>query len=208
MTDTLATSQARHAWLESAATYCAALLADVDCNVPAKVRVSVGWTGNGAKSKAIGECWSPVASADQHAEIFISPRLSDSVEILGVVAHELIHAAVGHEAGHKAPFARPAKALGLVGKMTATVPGDELTALFKQWLEVNGDYPAGNLSPMDNGKKKQGTRLIKAICDCGYTVRITKKWIEEVGAPHCPMHGAMTCQGMDAEGEGEGEGDE
>jgi hypothetical protein len=200
------TSQARHAWLESAATYCAALLANVDCVVPAKVRVSVGWPGNGAKSKAIGECWSPVASADQHAEIFISPRLSDSVGILGVVAHELIHAAVGHEAGHKAPFARPAKALGLVGKMTATVPGNELTALFKQWLEVNGDYPAGNLSPMDNGKKKQSTRLIKAICDCGYTVRITKKWIEEVGAPHCPVHGAMTCQGMDAE-EGGGEED-
>lgn len=45
-----------------------------------------------------------------------------------------------------------------------------------------------------NAKKKQSTRLLKCSCQnegCGYTVRITRKWLDELGAPHCPMHGEM-----------------
>lgn len=42
-----------------------------------------------------------------------------------------------------------------------------------------------------NQKKKQTTRLKKAECSqCGYTVRVTQRWLE-VGPPHCPQHGAM-----------------
>lgn len=42
-----------------------------------------------------------------------------------------------------------------------------------------------------NQKKKQTTRLKKAECSqCGYTVRLTQKWLE-VGPPGCPLHGAM-----------------
>jgi hypothetical protein len=41
-----------------------------------------------------------------------------------------------------------------------------------------------------NGDKKpQGTRLLKAECgECGYTVRVTKKWLEAKGAPICPCN--------------------
>lgn len=52
--------------------------------------------------------------------------------------------------------------------------------------------------PSSNAKPKQSTRLLKAICQteregeaCGYTVRITKKWATELGAPCCPAHGSM-----------------
>lgn len=43
-------------------------------------------------------------------------------------------------------------------------------------------------------RKKQRGRLIKCICTaegCGYTVRVTRKWIVDPGPPHCPVHGAM-----------------
>lgn len=44
--------------------------------------------------------------------------------------------------------------------------------------------------------KKQTTRLLKVICkECGYPARVTKKWIDEVGAPHCPQHGQMVVEG-------------
>lgn len=37
------------------------------------------------------------------------------------------------------------------------------------------------------GKKKQSTRMIKASCpECGYTVRVTRKWLDTAGAPICP----------------------
>lgn len=47
--------------------------------------------------------------------------------------------------------------------------------------------------PINNRPPKQTTRLLKATCThekCGYTVRVTSKWLE-IGPPHCPLHGAM-----------------
>lgn len=205
MNDVITASQLRADWLQRASACCAARLADVGCIVPAKVRVSVGFPGAGARSKAIGECWTPEASGDAHAEIFVSPRLRDGVEIMATILHELIHAAVGNKAGHGPAFAKPAKAAGLIGKMTATRAGPELEAAFKQWIEDNGDYPAAGLDPMTNGKKKQATRLLKAACVCGYTVRVTKKWVVEAGAPHCPLHGEMQVAGLDAGDDEDGE---
>jgi hypothetical protein len=43
------------------------------------------------------------------------------------------------------------------------------------------------------GKKaKPGSRLIKCECpECGYVCRTTQKWLDDVGAPHCPEHGEM-----------------
>jgi hypothetical protein len=35
--------------------------------------------------------------------------------------------------------------------------------------------------------------------DCGYTVRVTRKWVDDAGAPHCPKHGAMQVDGIEAE---------
>jgi hypothetical protein len=46
------------------------------------------------------------------------------------------------------------------------------------------------------------TRLIKVVCKnraCGFNCRITRKWIDEVGAPHCPAHGKMRVMGADVE---------
>jgi hypothetical protein len=41
---------------------------------------------------------------------------------------------------------------------------------------------------------------LKAECgDCGYTVRVTRKWVDDAGAPHCPKHGAMQVDGIEAE---------
>jgi len=38
--------------------------------------------------------------------------------------------------------------------------------------------------------KPQGTRLLKASCPgCGYTVRITQKWLTKAGTPTCPADG-------------------
>lgn len=55
-------------------------------------------------------------------------------------------------------------------------------------------------------KKKQSTRLLKAECaECGYVVRVTAKWVNEVGAPRCGVkaHGVMVCDMPDEDGEGE-----
>jgi hypothetical protein len=126
-----------------------------------------------------------MASTDGHFEVFISPRLTDSVTILGVLIHELIHAAVGTKAKHGKLFKQPAVAVGLEGKMTATTVGEALRETFKQWIAEHGDYPAGGLNL--NERKKQTTRMLKCDCElCGYTVRTAAKWLAEYGPPLCP----------------------
>jgi hypothetical protein len=50
-----------------------------------------------------------------------------------------------------------------------------------------GGSPAP-VPPIRSGPGKQGTRMIKltAAACCGYTVRTTRKWLDEQGEPLCP----------------------
>src|SRR5215469_11455027 len=105
----------RQQWLESAVEALRAKFADVGYTVPQKIRVSIGWPKRAASCGAIGECWSTSASSDGHTEIFISPRLTESVRILDVLAHELDHATVGTDAGHGKAFKQCALKIGLCG---------------------------------------------------------------------------------------------
>ena len=104
----------------------------------------------------------------------------------GTLAHELVHATGRH--GHGSHFAKLARAIGLEGKMTATTEGEAFKQAVAPILEAVGPYPHAELSK--KARTKQGTRLIKLQCPtCPYTVRITRKWLDEVGAPACPSHG-------------------
>ncbi len=160
-----------------------------------KIRISIGWTKS---KKAVGECWATTVSADNTTEIFIAPSHSDSMEIADMLAHELIHAAVGLKEGHKGNFKKLALALDLGGKMTST----RRTAKFETWmkpiLKSIGNIPYAPLTPsrrFSSAPAKQGTRLIKCFCPvCGYTVRTCKKWITQMSPPHCPKHGEMTVE--------------
>ena len=106
-----------------------------------------------------------------------------------ILGHELIHAAVGPKVGHKGIFRTLATDLGLIGKMTATVGGEKYIALVAPFLEQLGPYPHGELDAKAGPVKPQTTRLIKVQCPmCEYTARITRKWLDDPGAPFCPTH--------------------
>lgn len=151
------------------------------------VRVSVGWPGGGSRRTRIGECWSGTAAEDGLAQIFISPVLNDPVKVLGTLAHELVHATVGTECGHKGEFRKVAKSIGLTGKMTATTVGDDLLPILEGYAKTLGEYPHAALTLGSGGRKVQTTRMLKVQCpETGYTVRMTRKWIDEWGTPTCP----------------------
>jgi hypothetical protein len=186
----------REAWLHAVASGLAGTFASLGHSIPGKVRLACGFPSraalNGVRNQRIGECWSNTSSGDDHFEIFISPVIADPMRAAGVLAHELCHAAVGVKAGHKGPFAKLARALGLEGKLTATTEGEAFKRLVTPILEAAGPYPHAELHAMTNGRKKQVTRLIKCECaTCGYVVRTAQSWIDEKGAPHCPEHGEM-----------------
>jgi hypothetical protein len=181
----------REDWLSAVAEKMAPWFADRGHPLPA-VRMAVGFTSKGMRSNRIGECWSDVCSGDGVHEIFITPQIDDPMRVAGILAHELVHAAVGLEAKHGRKFKKVATAIGLEGKMTATTEGEAFKRAAAPILEAVGPLPHKSLSASakSSGPKKQTTRLLKCACsECGYTVRVTAKWLETAGAPICPTDG-------------------
>lgn len=182
----------REAWLQAAVEKLKPIFKGHGYDVP-DLQVSVGWPSRsplGAK-RAIGQCcWSLADNADKKPQIFISPLLEDVTEPMGVLAtllHEIVHAVVGCDAKHGPKFAKAAKVMGLEGKPTSTHASEDLVIRLKQISEELGAFPHKKIVPHQE-PKKQTTRMKKATCDCGYTIRLAKKWAD-VGLPGCPLQG-------------------
>lgn len=179
------TSDNREAWLQKAADKMRPWF-------PGKVpefRVSVGWPGGkGKKGSTIGQAWSRKATEDGIPQVFISPVLSDPVEVLATLLHEMAHVLDDNENGHKKPFADIAAHVGLVKPWTATTPSEELRLKLGKLVRELGVYPHGALNKgVARSPHTQTTRMLKAECpnQTGYKVRMTQKWLDEYGAPYC-----------------------
>lgn len=195
----------REAWLHAVAEKLWPMVTAQGGKKPESFRVSCGWPSRSAlrransKSRRIGEAWHS-GSEDGTREVFVSPALAHPVEVADVLLHELIHAALPPETGHRAPFPQIAKKLGLEGKPTATFAGEELAATLAEITAEVGAYPHAKLDATPH--QKQGTRMLKVWCDvCGYTLRTTRTWLE-IGTPICPCGSTMVSDYMGAaEGE-------
>ena len=183
----------REAWLTEAGTF---ILDDIikpqmqhDWEPPTPVRFSVGFPPRStARSKTIAVCIASRASADGHSEIFVSPKMSDSLEILAALVHECIHASDDCKSGHQHHFARLARAVGLEGKLTATRSGDMLNRKLKQIVEILGEIPHAAID-IDKAQKKQTTRMLKVACpdkQCGFTFRTSQKNVNKITEWLCP----------------------
>lgn len=215
----------REAWLNCVAGQLAPVFEDLGAPLPAKIRIAIGFTSTGRRGRSIGECWSYEASDDGHYEIIIRPDLAEARDALpgavaAILAHELVHAAVGIPAGHGPAFRRVARAIGLVGKMTATVAGPQFRDRIAPALAHAGPLPHGRLFTSAGGgggggggdgtdeagertstaPRKQPSRMVRCTCEtCGYTVRTARHWIKTKGAPLCPTDGPMQVKGFTAE---------
>lgn len=187
---TKAKHKTREQWLQAFVAAARPAFEKAGAPLPKNVRVAIGFTSKGARGKRIGECWSSANSADGTFEIFIVPSIRDGSRVADILTHELVHAAVGIEAGHGPAFGKVARALGLDGKLTATVAGPGWRAWAEPILAKLGRLPHDELRSggLKSTPKTQTTRMIKCVCTvegCGYQVRTTRKWLVEVGAPFC-----------------------
>ncbi len=199
----------REAWLTELTDLLRPAFKDTGFPLPEKIRASCGFPSKGAlakKAKRIGEAWSSEQSEDQHFETFVTPMISDPAEVAEIQTHELCHCAAGLACKHRKPFTMVARAIGLEGRMTATVAGEELKIQLEEIIEELGPYPHAKLVHSSN-PKKQGTRMVLVKCpqlECGYQVRTTKKWIE-VGVPTCPCGEKMVAELPEEEEEEDGD---
>ena len=181
----------REDWLNAMVARLHPHFAAHGATIPERLRVSIGFPSKGGlsiKRRTAGEHWGEACSASGHHEIFINPVLGQA-EAVSTLAHELCHACLPAGTKHKAPFKRLGLAIGLEGKPTSMGAGPELAATLADLGASIGPWPASCLNA-SSLPKAQGTRLIKAECaeGSGYCVRITRKWLDETGAPICPCH--------------------
>jgi len=116
-----------------------------DVKVPDNIKVSCGLPSKrafAAKKRVVGQCWPPDSTSDKSIQIFISPTLSEPFKVIDTLAHEMIHAIVGNDQGHKGAFKQMALKVGFTGKMTETIPGAALSDRFKLLVGQLGDYPS------------------------------------------------------------------
>lgn len=198
----------REAWLAKVALGMVPKFKSVGAPLP-RVRVTMSLI---KKGRAIGLCYDPTNSADGTTEIMVRIDLFDAMQVAAILAHELIHAAVGCKEGHKGAFKRVAIAIGLEGKMTATVAGPKFVAWVQGILESVGPFPhaALNFNGLKSGPKKQTARMIKVTCpECEYVARTTRFHLDRIGAPLCPCNSLpMHSEVVGDDDEGEERGDE
>jgi len=207
----------RESWLRAAAKELTEYFKICGLVIPENIRFAIAFPSTGRRGARIGECWHSSTSEDGNYEIIIRADIADPVEVLGVLVHELIHAVLPIDAGHGKIYKDAAIKVGLEGKMRHAMPSQLLRPRLVALAETLGALPHARLN-IDRGRdnkpadqpKKQKARLLKAECSgegCGYTVRITAKWVDDIGAPLCPKHGAMTIDRGEADkGEAGGEG--
>jgi len=164
--------------------------------IPKDVKVSGGFapSGNrGRRFKTLGVCHNRASSKAGVNEIFISPVMDDTIKVLDVLSHELIHAIDDNKSGHGVAFKRMALAIGLTGKMTSTIAGEELTEKLKQVSKKVGKYPHAEVTL--SNRKKQTTRNVKVECHgCEFSYRTSRKNLELIEIWDCPACGEEMSQ--------------
>ena len=150
-----------------------------------KVELSISWATRGNRNrkgdaKTLGQCFPKQMHAGGINQIVITPNydgstIKGSLDILGTLVHELVHAVDNCVSGHGKAFKDCATAVGLTGPMRSTGESDELKEyLRKNIIDKLGLFPHKKVTL--NGTKKQTTRNIKVTCDCcDFSFRTSRK---------------------------------
>jgi hypothetical protein len=182
------TQSNRQAWLEEAVRQVTPIFLSHGYSVP-DINISCGFPSTGQRSPRVGECWSTRLCSSGLNEIFISPILDNTEEVLGIIIHELVHAVDDCKSGHGAAFKKIATTIGLTGKMIHAHPNDELGKLVKLIVADIGPYPHKRLIPKTRITIKR-QRPYAECSECGYRVPMLKKFLD-VGPPICPKDNIM-----------------
>lgn len=175
----------RERWLTEAAGYIADDLIAQHAQLTAPtVRLSIGQpTGS---TTAVGQCYPRSRSTDNTNHIFISPSLSDSLEILRVLTHELIHAYLDCQDGHKGRFRSIALAVGFTPPLTSINTTEALDSALIGYIDLLGPIPHARLDTTP--QKRQRGRQLKVFCSndaCGFKFHTSRMQINRIRYTEC-----------------------
>ncbi len=179
------------------------------------IKLVYGAGGPGLRGSTYFEAWKNGKKTTSPFVEICAFGESQHPQLAGTTIHELGHVLAGPGHGHGKGWKDACKVLGLRISEAAgqeyqkTDFDDDLWRALKGIKKPTDGAPCGSrrgsgiditLRPCGmgigtrGGKARgpgSGSRLLKVTCeDCGYTCRVTRKWLD-VGPPHCPNHGAM-----------------
>jgi hypothetical protein len=163
----------REDWLKTAADLIMGEYLSEFCTITERtnVRVSVGYAPNSKTgSKTLGVCLPSSWSAENYSEIFITPEENDSMLLLCVLTHELIHAIDDCKSGHAGEFKRIALKAGFQRPLRELHVSAQLMEAMTPYLELLGDIPHAKIDA-NLIKPKQKGRNLKILCSnakCGF----------------------------------------
>lgn len=180
----------REEWLTEVADAMASWYDDLGFPLP-DFRITTGFPSSGRRGRDAAEAWSE--DGGKSFAIFIRPDQKEPNRVAAALARQLAHIAAGERDKHGHLFRHIAISIGLRGSTSEAAPGRLFKELAGPILERAGPLPAAARGPAGQAEsKKQSSRLIKVSCGhCGYVARVSRKWLNQVGAPLCPLHGPM-----------------
>jgi len=175
----------RESWLQAAVHALGPLFAAKGYVIP-PCQVSVGFASTGTLRGHIGQCWSTKSCESGVNQVFISPTLADSFDVLDTLVHELVHAVDDCEHKHGKEFKKIALKLGLKGPMRSASAGDVLKAQLIELGQRLGPYPHSALKV--SLRTRPRLKRPRAKCEkCDFQVPMLKKFLA-YGPPICPQH--------------------
>ena len=206
----------RETWLQKAVDEFRPRFSGCKLEIP-DVLVSCGFPSTGGlnKNRVRGECWNAECTTNGIRHVFISPIEFDPLEVLGVLAHELTHAALPDGVKHGKKFKDAMQLLGLEGTPKSAMPGPHLRLIIDGIAANLGDYPHTPLKPKDKKDRKSTKKTFKVFCsklrgcekgcllldkikESDYTVNAGTKSLK-LGMPHCPCGEEMEMDPEDYE---------
>lgn len=210
----------REQWLELAVEKLKPLFLHHKYEIP-PVKVACGFPSKGgvSKNRTLGECWSGECTVDGTRHILVTPLLGSekTVEVLGVLTHELLHSALEPEAKHGPQFKTGMKEIGLEGPAKSAMPGADLQLRLEALAEELGEFPNIALKPKERKKSEiaQAKKIFKLFCEkkrncdkhCSiadkttggdYNVNSSRKSLK-LGFPMCPCGNEMMMEEADYE---------
>lgn len=160
----------REAWLVAAGKETAKIIKEkAELDVP-EIFISVGFPkGVGGKRRAVGVCHPTAQSKKGVHHVFICPTLGHE-DVLPVVLHEQLHAAVGLMCKHRGAFKDAMKACGMMAPWTCSIPSPELLVELNKILDKIGEYPHDQMTPRLKGTGP-GSRYRLYECECAIKIR-------------------------------------
>lgn len=142
------------------------------------------------KHSTVGQIHYDWSTANGKNEIVISNRLNgaktkvESSYVAQILLHEMIHACTPYH-GHRGQFRRLATLIGMTGKMTATVAGEDLESrLISEVVNPLGKFPH---KAVTNVVQRKGSRMLKVTCDeCLIVLRASYSVCDMITKGNCP----------------------